>query len=107
MRRPSRLRLPLLVACVVGAVVVPLRSQSPADPKPRTFQVASIKPNNSVEGRGVFLQPGGRFTAIGIRLRDVIRIAYGERTLVLPGQVVGGPDWLASDPFGISAKDEA
>lgn len=95
----------LLIACALGVAVVPLLGQSPPDQK--RFQVATIKPNKSTDGRGVFLQPGGRFTAIGIRLRDLIRIAYGEQTLVLAAQIVGGPDWLGADRFDIVAKADA
>jgi uncharacterized protein (TIGR03435 family) len=91
---------------VAGAAVVPLLGQTPPDQKAPSFQVASIKPNKSTEGRGIGLQPGGRFTAVGLQLRELIRVAYGDQTL-LRSQVIGGPDWLASDRFDIVAKAES
>lgn len=107
MRKTSRRILLVPISVVVAASVAPLVGQSQTNPKPPTFQAASIKPNTSADGRGVFLQPGGRFRAIGIRLRELIRIAYGEHTFVLPAQVVGGPEWLASDRFDIVAKADS
>jgi uncharacterized protein (TIGR03435 family) len=98
---------------IAGALVVDtlcalrLRAQSPAvNSGSPAFEVASVRPNKSTEARGIRLQPGGRFTALGIPLRDLIRIAYGLQTLLLPGQIVGGPDWLGSDRFDIVAKAE-
>ena len=42
------------------------------------FEVVSIKPNKSGDGRILIgFQPGGRFTATGITLRMLIGIAYG------------------------------
>jgi uncharacterized protein (TIGR03435 family) len=109
-------RLPLATVAAVamaGALVVDAlcaprpRAQSPAAKSGSpAVEVASVRPNKSTETRGVRLQPGGRFTAVGIPLRDLIRIAYGLQTLLLPGQIVGGPDWLGSDRFDIVAKAE-
>ena len=47
-------------------------------------------------------EPGGRFTAINIPLRFVIRTAYRLQD----DQVVGGPGWLNTDRFDILAKAE-
>ena len=92
---------------VDGLCALRLRAQSPAaNSGTPAFEVASVRPNISSEARGIRLQPGGRFTAVGIPLRDLIRIAYGLQTLLLPGQIVGGPDWLGSDRFDIVAKAE-
>ena len=48
------------------------------------------------------MQPGGRFTATNVPLRDLIRFAYQLQNF----QIVGGPDWLTSDRFDIVAKAE-
>ena len=60
---------------------VSVTAKGQPDQKAPTFQVASIKPNTSTEGRGIRPKPGGRFTAVGIQLRELIRIAYGDQTL--------------------------
>ena len=53
---------------VVGALNPPrLRAQTPAEAKPPAFEVASIKPNKSGDGRiNIAMQPGGRFAATNI-----------------------------------------
>jgi hypothetical protein len=71
------------IACLVGG----LSAQTPPVPP---FEVVSIKPNKSSEGRGLGHQPGGRFTAVGIPLQQLIRIAYGRRILALR-RLKGGP----------------
>ena len=79
---------------------------SAQDTETPTFDVASVKPHPSgdLSNRpqpGGF-QPGGRFTSVNIPLRFVIASAYG----VGDDRVVGGPGWLATDRFDISAKGD-
>ena len=75
--------------------------QTPADAP--TFEVASIKRNNSGDGnmtRG--MQPGGRLTFVNVPVRQLIVTAYQ----VQPYQISGGPSWLTSDRFDVIAKAE-
>ena len=72
-----------------------------------TFEVASIKPNKSGDGRVLIgFQPGGRFTATGITLRMLIAIAYGTPQPLPNFRIIGGPGWIDSDRFDIVAKAE-
>jgi uncharacterized protein (TIGR03435 family) len=67
-----------------------------------SFEVASVKRNNSGDGnvsRG--MQPGG-MTFVNAPLRQLIIAAYG----VQPFQIIGGPAWMTSDRFDIAAKAE-
>src|SRR4051812_23742138 len=74
--------------------------QTSADATPQ-FDVASVKPNKSGDGRVMMgLQPGGRLTATNIPLRMLIRNAYRLQD----SQLVGGPGWVATDRFDITAK---
>ena len=67
------------------------------------FEVASIKPNKSGDGRVLIgFQAGGRYTATGITVRMLVQQAYR----IQPFQLFGAPDWLASDRFDIVAKAE-
>ena len=88
---------------VETVVVTQAPPATPADTSDAAlaFEVASVKPNNSA-GRNVRLQiqPGGRFTATNVSLREIIRAAYQ----VQPFQIVGGPGWMNSDRFDIVAK---
>ena len=66
----------------------------------QTFEVASIKPTDPASG----VQSGtassvGRFEATGT-LKTFIWMAYGFQAF----QVSGGPNWLNTDRFDISAK---
>jgi uncharacterized protein (TIGR03435 family) len=71
-----------------------------------TFEVASIKSNNSMMGlSSVGFAPGGRFTATNISVRDLIRLAYGTPPQLLPAsQLLGGPNWIDSERFDVMAK---
>src|SRR5258708_6283553 len=67
------------------------------------FEVASVKPNNSGDGRVMFAnQPGGRFTATNVTLKLLIRNAYQLQDF----QILVGPNWITSDRFDIVAKAE-
>ena len=77
--------------------------QRSAQPNPQ-FEVASIKPNKSGDGRVMMsVQPGGRFTATNVTLRMMIRNAYQLQEF----QITGGPSWIADERFDIAAKAEA
>lgn len=95
----------LTVACL--AIAAMSHAQSPADSGP-IFEVASVRPNKSGPGRdGIAVQPGGRFSAINMTLRDLIAIAYPVKNFFRGDtQLVGGPDWIGSDRFDIIAKAE-
>ncbi len=75
---------------------------TPQGPAP-VFEVASVKPNKS---DGDFIrfgmQPGGRFIAQNAPLRELIRFAYNVQWF----QIEGGPAWMSSDRFDVTAKAE-
>lgn len=78
-----------------------VRPQAPAPGTALAFEVASVKPNTSGDGRGMLgMQPGGRFTATNVALRMLIREAYQLQDF----QLIGGPAWIASDRFDVVAK---
>lgn len=71
-----------------------------ADATP-VFEVASIKPSEAV-GVSLQLSPSGVFTATGGSLSDLIKFAYD----VHPRQIIGGPSWLQSERYDVTAKPE-
>jgi uncharacterized protein (TIGR03435 family) len=74
-------------------------------PKAPTFEVASVKANALRTGIRGHSFPGDRFEAKNVPLRDLIMVAYGEPGQFLPEfQLSGGPGWIGSDRFDISAK---
>src|SRR5439155_17710932 len=89
-----------LAACVMTLCVVASARQQ-AQPQ---FEVATIKPNKSGDGRVMLqVQPGGRFNATNVTLRQLIRNAYQLQDF----QIVGGPNWQADDHFDVVAKAES
>jgi uncharacterized protein (TIGR03435 family) len=68
-----------------------------------SFEVAAVKINKSNDGRVMIgMQPGGRYTATNVPLRLLARNAYRLQDT----QLVGGPDWISSMRFDVSAKAE-
>jgi bla regulator protein blaR1 len=95
----------ILMAVAYAAFASPLllldSSLSAQAPAATAFEVASVKPNKSGDGRVMLgLQPGGRFNATNVPLRLLIRQAFNVQEF----QIVGGPDWLGSDRFDVAAK---
>jgi len=93
------------IFAIIAATAAPAAQTPPPAP---VFEVASIKPNKSSDGRfSIGFQPGGRFTATGMPLRQLIAIAYGSAGQQLPTfRIIGGPGWMNSDRFDIVAKAE-
>ena len=70
---------------------------------PASFEVASVKPNNSGDpGIRFGMQPGGRFTATNAPLRELLRFAFAVQNF----QIVDAPGWIASERFDVIAKAE-
>jgi uncharacterized protein (TIGR03435 family) len=96
----ERLRLlPILVALTIA---------TGAAQQPASFEVASVKRSLADSGlprvRNVLWPPGGRMTATGLTVRELIRSAYMGDGIQLMTQVVGGPSWIDTDRFDIIAK---
>jgi uncharacterized protein (TIGR03435 family) len=75
-------------------------AQNAAHPQ---FEVASIKPNHSADGRSTFMMaPGGRMVATNVPVKMLILMAFELRD----NQLSGLPGWADSDRFDITAKPE-
>lgn len=71
------------------------------DGKRPQFEVASIKPAApDARGRSIRPSPGGRVTISNMPLKELMTLAWR----IQPYQIVGGPPWLDSAGFDISAK---
>jgi bla regulator protein BlaR1 len=99
---------------VVGVYAVPLVGQAQPEQKPFVFEVVSIKP--AVPGAPgtppLFILDtttmcttrANKFNCAGTTARALIRVAFGvDGRMLLPAQVAGGPGWLATEQFTISA----
>src|SRR5258708_1122415 len=77
----------LLVAAALGA-------QTP------TFEVTSIKPNDSGSGRSSESTNPGRLTAENITISSLIQQAFGVKEF----QISGAGGWVTGDDFDIAGK---
>jgi bla regulator protein blaR1 len=69
------------------------------------FDVASVKPDNSVSGATHISFHGDQYSVQNLSLREIIKIAYGARS---DAQLTGGPEALLGKRYDIEAKlDEA
>jgi uncharacterized protein (TIGR03435 family) len=90
----------LLTTAVVVLPAVTLSAQTDTRP---AFAVATIKRNNTrADAQGMRLQPGGRLVITNQPLRRLITFAYSLQ----PQQLEGGPSWLDTDRFDITAQAE-
>jgi uncharacterized protein (TIGR03435 family) len=76
------------------------QAQAPAIP---TFDVSSVKPNKDGGPSSVRVTPGGMLSVTNNNLRNIIRNAWN----ITNDQIVGGPDWIDSERFDITAKASA
>jgi len=67
-----------------------------------TFEVATIKRNNSADDNRSVRGNGGRLTITNNPLRNIIRNGWGLQDF----QIVGGPDWMNTERWDITAKAE-
>jgi uncharacterized protein (TIGR03435 family) len=89
------------IALIAGALTTSaLLAQTESAEQPK-FEVASVRANTSGNvGGSVKPEPGGRFTVVNMPLRNLIINAYGLQGT----QLLGAPDWIASERFDIAAK---
>jgi len=105
MRNPVLLVIALCAASLGAFPRVPRLQAQDADDANATFEVASVKANKSGDNRiGIGFQPGGRFRATNVPLRELISAAYGTPQPLPAFQITGGPKWIESDRFDIVAK---
>ena len=79
MRNATLLAIALSAGSLVAFPRAPrLQAQTSETDDNATFEVASVKANKSGDNRiGIGFQPGGRFRATNVPLRELISAAYG------------------------------
>jgi uncharacterized protein (TIGR03435 family) len=96
---------------IVIAVVLLSSALFAADDSPIAFDVVSIKPVQAgrsapplIVAESLCTDGGGRFGCPGVTVRGLVRIAFQnpDHPLLL-SQIVGGPDWIATSQFSITA----
>lgn len=101
-RMMSILAVSSALIALSGASGTRVHAQGAAGSARVVFEVASVKPNKSGEPRVMIrTDPGGRFNAVNVPLRVLIRNAYG---ISEDSRIVGAPGWIDSERFDIVAK---
>jgi bla regulator protein blaR1 len=103
----SLMREILLVSVAMAVIAAPVlfgfAKQSDAQPTTEgplpSFEVASVKPNRSGDGRVGIANRPGRFTATNITPKLLIEFAYN----IKDPQLSGGPSWIDSEHYDIDA----
>ena len=96
------------IAAAAGPFAVGLVNARPTQAQsqsttPLSFEVASVKPNESGATRSPsMILPGGTFTATNNSVRALILNAYGISAS--PSLLQGGPGWIDSARYDIDAK---
>lgn len=89
------------VVCIISVLIASVQAQPAPRVAPQSFEVASVKPNPAGgDRRGFNTSPGGMFKATNVSLRLLISRAYG----VPEAQITGGPGWMDSETYDITAK---
>jgi uncharacterized protein (TIGR03435 family) len=106
----SRVAFVLAMAAIVavpainGAAGVPQMSSTISLPDPsKTFETASVRQNKSGAGGGGSSSGTGNLSVRNLLLKAVLLSAFP----IQEAQLIGGPDWLATDRFDIVAKASA
>jgi uncharacterized protein (TIGR03435 family) len=80
--------------------VVTAQEQKPATETKPTFEVASIKRNQSgTTGGGFGEQPNGRWSMVNTAVVSLIRAAYPGRA----GELAGAPGWVLTEQYDVNA----
>jgi len=89
---------PLLILAIMSLAV-----SAKSSPQRAAFEVASIKASDPANFRfEVRVQPGGRLTVTGASLKALVTFAFAVRDF----QILGGPNWIATDRWDIEARAE-
>jgi uncharacterized protein (TIGR03435 family) len=93
----------VLTAAFVVASWALMAQEPPGGGQNLSFEVASIKPNNSGRPFTLTNLRGGTYTSTSVTLQTLIAIAYNRRQ----PQLVGGPGWIATDRYDVIATAPA
>ena len=91
----------LLLAASLFAPLAQSQIQAPR-PSPRPFDVAAIKPDKTGSNSASMSTSHGRLTATNVTARTLILRAFQLKDI----QISGGPGWIDTDRYDVSARTE-
>jgi uncharacterized protein (TIGR03435 family) len=96
-----KLKIVLLSASAITAIVL----TAPAQSSRLQFEVASIKPNLSLQPGGGGGPRGDRFAMRNANVAGLIQYAFRPTGgQLFSQQIIGGPEWIRTDRYDIEAK---
>jgi uncharacterized protein (TIGR03435 family) len=105
--RSNRIRLLLITAgCVAIGWPDVVTAQAPATLATPSFEVAVIKPNDPTKPGASLLMSDDKFLTQGQTLKAMMKFAY-NLNFGAEQQISGGPAWVGSAKFDITAKEDA
>jgi uncharacterized protein (TIGR03435 family) len=111
MRRSSAhllLGIAISGAVLFGAASV-IHAQNPPSTPVFSFEVASIKPNDSGSGIVLFtIHSPGRFAVANASPKTLIAWAYNNDTSfqLSDDRILGGPSWISTEKYDVEAKED-
>src|SRR5687768_7152171 len=104
--RQMHIQFVLAGAVLTGAMLAGAALAQAQQPTPLpAFEVASVKPNVGGPGKmQTVTRPGGVYVAVNVPLRLLIADAYIGNQPGAVDRVVGGPAWVQSARYDITAK---
>jgi len=94
-------RICVAAIAIVGAISIDRAGAEQSAATELAFEVSSIKTNRSGDAKiRMGPQPGGRFSATNVTVRQLIQFAYQLHDF----QIVGGPSWTMETRFNVEAK---
>ena len=85
----------VLISSALGAQLPPADIANP------TYDVVSVKPNKSGDGRArIGRQPGGRWTMVNVPAAGLILTAYPSKV----DELAGAPAWVTTERFDVDAR---
>jgi uncharacterized protein (TIGR03435 family) len=93
----------LLIATFLAMVLPAL---DPALAACQALEVATVRPSAPAATRGgIVPTPGGRVNVVALTAQELIVLSYGTGGALFDDQIVGGPDWMRTERFDISAVE--
>ena len=93
-----------LSVSLVGHAGQPSGQTPVSVPNAGTLEVASVKESQENRGGALQIQPGGRFVATNIRVRDMVNMAFRTNPGLLSQQIIGLPDWTITTRYNVEAR---
>src|SRR5262245_50654753 len=103
MRRHKRIPIALFLLAS-GSLQAQGGSSGVSAPSSRPqFEVASIRPNRSLSPPRAGFRPNA-FEGVNATARQLVTLTYGSDPQIVVDEIIGGPGWLDSERFAVSAR---